>query len=719
VDIAGNFTFFNDSLCRMLGYSKDEMMGMGNQQYTDQEERKKLFRAFNKVYKTGEPTKEFDWEIITKDGMKRYVETSVSLLKNSLGKSIGFYGIVRDVTNQKLKVDKILNEKEERFQNFAESLPLTLFEMDRNGKLIYVNRKAFSLFRYTKEQFERGLNGFDLIVPEDRERMQINVNNIINGGVTTPAEYSLFRGDGSRCFIRMHSLPVFTDGELTGFQGFIMDITDRKQLDMALQESEEKYRIVVEKANDAIVILQDGVVEFSNTGFTNMLGYTVEEAKGMPLKNFIISESLELVLERYKKRMLGKELSPLFEIILVKKSGEKIVVETSGSIIHLQGKLADVVIIRDITEQKKLEKILLESERLAAVGEMSIGVAHDFNNSLQMIFGNLDLALLSPDLSQEVVTFINSSRRAAKDAAARVRQLQRFAQKEQNNVYKSLDLHDILNEVTLQLRPLWKDSAEKKGLTFSIQKSFGKIELIDGNEGELTSVFHNVIKNGLEAMPNGGKIVLETSIEDNEICVRISDTGIGMHESIIKRIFQPFFTTKGFEVGRGLGMSAVFGIVRDHGGKIFVKNSEIGKGTTMELTFPLGVKKFQKEKKAAISKTAKVLWVDDEVELRNIGKMFLEILGYSGDVAGSGKEALELLRRNKYDLMITDIGMPEMNGWQLAEEIKDKYPMKVAVISGWGSSGFNEERSKYNVGYILGKPVGIEEIKDLVSKVFE
>jgi len=594
--------------------------------------------------------------------------------------------------------------------------------MDQHGKLIYVNQHAFSMFKYTEEQFKQGLNGFNLVVPEERGLLMKNLADVIAGKNVVPTEYTMIKGDGSKCNTLIHSSPIVNDAKLAGFRGFIIDITERKQIEEALRENEEKYRIVVEKANDAIIILQDGFIRFSNPSFANMLGFSIEESKGMSLSSFIPPENLEAVLERYQKRMVGEQLSPVFETVLFQKSGEKINVETSGSVIHFQGKLADVVIIRDITERKRIEKILLESERLSAIGEMAAGVAHDFNNSLQSIFGNLEMALLTPGISQELTGFVETAKRSTKDAAARVQQLQRFTKKEQNQDCVPIDLNLLLDEAVLQLHPIWKDDAEKKGLKISFQKSYEKIGFMDGHIGELGSAVHNIIKNAIEAMPDGGTITLKTGVKDNEIYVRIIDTGIGMDENTRKRVFQPFFSTKGYEAGRGLGMSAVFAIIRDHNGKISI-NSEIGKGTTMEILFPLGTKKKESKKEETLGAcqiSGRVLWVDDEPEIRNIGKIFLEMLGHSADIAGSGSEALELLKNNCYDLLITDVGMPGMSGWQLAEAIKGKYAgLKVAVVSGWGAGVSNEEKAKYGVGYVLGKPIGIEEIKNLVGEALQ
>jgi len=202
----------------------------------------------------------------------------------------------------------------------------------------------------------------------------------------------------------------------------------------------------------------------------------------------------------------------------------------------------------------------------------------------------------------------------------------------------------------------------------------------------------------------------------------VEDTGIGMDEKTRDRIFQPYFTTKGLESGRGLGMSGVFSIVKEHGGVVYIKDTSPGKGTTLEVIFPVYGDQVTGSKKESMIEhlpepDIRILWVDDDP---GINKMVLEmfnILGYKGDTANNGKNALELLDRNIYDLVITDIGMPEMNGWQLADIIKDRFNgnLKVAVISGWEQPPDKWETAEHGVSYYLTKPVSINTFKQLVN----
>ena len=342
---------------------------------------------------------------------------------------------------------------------------------------------------------------------------------------------------------------------------------------------------------------------------------------------------------------------------------------------------------------------------------------------MQGIFGNIELALQS-NLAPEVRDYLDAAKRSATDAASRIRQLQRFSRKGKGrNVNEHLNVNSILDDVISQARPLWKDASEKAGIVITIEKKYTEKELkVNANAGELRSLLYNLIKNSVQAMPEGGRLAFETGKAENGVYVTVTDTGTGMDEATKTKIFQPFFTTKGFEQGIGLGMSTSYAIVKEHGGEIYVKESVPGKGTSIEIMLPTSKRKKNRlaDTVSEYGGSARVLWVDDDERIRNAGKAQLERLNHSADTAAGGKEALYLLQKNPYDLMITDIGMPNMSGWQLAKIIKGNYPdMKMAVVTGWEADISNEEKEKYGVGYVFGKPIDMEQLKHMVGEVLQ
>lgn len=504
-------------------------------------------------------------------------------------------------------------------------------------------------------------------------------------------------------------------------------ISERKKSEKALRESEQRFRLIAQSTNDIFYEwdIESGELEWLGD-IDSALGYKVGEIKHT-LENWLRlihpkdRPSLEDAVLLHKEST--KPIDYIYRIMY--KNGSTRYWNDNGSpIMDQEGKPKKWVGgISDITERKEAEEALIQAQRLSAIGELASGVAHDFNNSLQGIFGNIELALLR-DISPEVRGYLETIKKSAVDAASRIQQLQRFSGKgKSQNGYEQLNLNSIVDDAVSQTRPLWKDESEKVGITITIEKNYtGKELRVDANSGELRSVLYNLIKNSVHAMPEGGKLAFETGENEMGVYITVTDTGTGMDEETKTRVLQPFFTTKGFEQGKGLGMSTSYAIVKEHGGEIYVKETVLGKGTSIEIMLPYSKGKENRLEDAVsgYEGSARVLWVDDEKVIRNMGKDLLETLKHSADVAASGEEALSLLRNNQYDLMITDVGMPNMSGWQLAERIKGNYPeMKVAVVTGWGADVSNEEKEKHGVGYVLGKPIDMDQLKHMVGEVLQ
>jgi len=492
----------------------------------------------------------------------------------------------------------------------------------------------------------------------------------------------------------------------------------------ALAESEKKFRTLVEKASDIIYsISSDGIISYVSPNWTALLGHDIEEVQGKKFIDFIHSDDVNNYLNFLRKITEPDKKQNYVEYRVQNKNGNwRWHVSSATPQFGEDGKVISYIgIAHDISERKQAEKAVIESQRLSAIGEMASAVAHDFNNSLQAISGNLELALLKPSIPKEIKKYLATIQTSATDAATRVQLLQRFAGKKKNaSNYQPVKLNKVIADVIVQARPMWKDEMEANGLHISIETGYEDIPEILGNEGELRSVFYNVVKNSIEAMPKGGKIIFETGVKENNVFVHIIDTGIGMNEEAKTRLFQPFFTTKGFEAGRGLGMSGAYSIIQEHKGNIKILETATNQGTAIEISLPLTIKENSLEAdeiKGNSFKKGNILWVDDDVMIREIAGEMLQVLGHNGVIAENGFQALELLNNKKFDLVITDIGMPDMSGWLLAEKIKEKYfgKIKVAVITGWNKQLNDEDKMKYGVDYILVKPIKLANLKSLIN----
>jgi signal transduction histidine kinase/ActR/RegA family two-component response regulator/uncharacterized protein YigA (DUF484 family) len=378
-----------------------------------------------------------------------------------------------------------------------------------------------------------------------------------------------------------------------------------------------------------------------------------------------------------------------------------------------------------LQELRQVQDQIVQAEKLRAMGEMASGVAHDFNNVLAVVLGNIQLLLhqldrLSPEEIREGLKVIE---RSSKDGAETIRRIQEFTGVRRDKEFISLSLKEIVAEVVNITQPRWKDQTQKKGIQVELTTQLGDIPLIMGNPSELREVLTNIIFNAVDAMPQGGKLIIVTQPQTEDwVEVRITDTGIGMTEEVRKRVFDPFFTTKGV-TNSGLGMSVSYGIIKRHGGEILIE-SEPGKGTTFIIHLPTGygeeeavVKKVTPLKE---SRQARILVIDDEDSVRDILSRMLKTKGHQVVVASNGEEGIERFRSESFDLVFTDLGMPKLSGWEVGKTIKGINPrVPIAMITGWGVELDREKLSESGIDLIVSKPFNFDQVIHLVSEAME
>ena len=378
-----------------------------------------------------------------------------------------------------------------------------------------------------------------------------------------------------------------------------------------------------------------------------------------------------------------------------------------------------------LQELRQAQNQIVQVEKLRAMGEMASGVAHDFNNVLAVILGNIQL--LSYQLDQlspeEVRERLRITERSAKDGAETVRRMQEFTGMRRDKDFVSLCLNDLIAEVAAVSQPRWKDQAQKKGVQIELIKQLGEIPLILGNASELREVLTNIIFNAVDAMPGGGRITVSTQPQaDDWVEVRISDTGMGMTEEVKKRVFDPFFTTKGV-TNSGLGMSVSYGIIKRHGGEILIEG-EPGKGTSFIIHLPMGYGEQERDEKVVRPvrevPSAKILVIDDEDAVREVLSRMLMTRGHQVVVAADGEEGIERFKKGKFDLVFTDLGMPRISGWEVGKTIKGLDPsVPVAMITGWGMELNKEKMNESGIDLVVSKPFNLDEVVHLVAEALE
>jgi len=378
-----------------------------------------------------------------------------------------------------------------------------------------------------------------------------------------------------------------------------------------------------------------------------------------------------------------------------------------------------------LQELRQAQDQIVQTEKLRAMGEMASGVAHDFNNVLAVVLGNIQLLLhqidrLSPEEIREGLKIIE---RSSKDGAETVRRIQEFTGVRRDREFISLSLNEIVTEVVNITQPRWKDQTQKKGIQVELTTQLGNVPLLIGNPSELREVLTNIIFNAVDAMPQGGRLTIVTQPQAEDwVEVRIADTGTGMTGEVKRRIFDPFFTTKGVK-NSGLGMSVSYGIIKRHGGEILIE-SELGKGTTFIIHLPTGsgeeVAVVEEVTPIRESRQARILVIDDEDSVRDILSRILMTKGHQVVSASDGEEGIERFKSESFDLVFTDLGMPKLSGWEVGKAIKGINPkVPVAMITGWGVELDREKLSESGIDLIVSKPFNFDQVIQLVSEAME
>jgi signal transduction histidine kinase/CheY-like chemotaxis protein len=362
---------------------------------------------------------------------------------------------------------------------------------------------------------------------------------------------------------------------------------------------------------------------------------------------------------------------------------------------------------------------LVRTEKLRALGEMASGVAHDFNNLLASVLGRAQLLLRrvqEPQLRQ----WLEVIERSALDGAQTVKRLQEFTRIRRDQPLVPLDLNQVVRDALDITQSRWREEPLSRGIAIELRTELGVLPPVVGDAAELREAMTNLILNAVDAMPDGGTLSLTTAAVEDRIEVTVGDSGIGIPAAVRDKIFDPFFTTKGPQ-GTGLGLSMTYGIVSRHGASISVESEE-GRGSAFRIVFPPGIEVAPAPPPPPADtrpvQPIKCLVVDDEPAVRVVLGDILESAGHSVVVLGDGADAIARFRDEPFDLVLTDLAMPRVSGWQVARAVKQLAPqVPVFLVTGFGVELTTEERRAHGVDLVLVKPLQIQEILDAVAEV--
>jgi PAS domain S-box-containing protein len=614
VDLKGNFTFFNDALRRLIGYSATAMAGMNNREYMDEENAKKVFQTFNRVYETGKPTKGFDWEITKVDGSKGHVDASVSLITDPEGNPIGFRGIARDVTGQK-QSQRALQESEAKYRQLVNHAPAGIYEVDfLEGKFVNVNDLICEYTGYTRQEL-LGMSALDILTEDSQKKFIDRLDKIFKGQkVPSSVEFKIRAKSGREFCVLINSNIIYAaDGKPKGATAVVHDITEQKQ---------------------------------------------AEE------------------------------------------------------------------------EKKNLEYQLQQAQKMEAIGTLAGGIAHDFNNILSVIIGYTELILMSGDVAGEVRQNLKEIFSASKHARDMVKQILAFSRQNKQE-RKPIQVAHIVKEAIKMLRA-------SLPATISIQHHIEKdTGIIEADPTQIHQVLMNLCTNAAHAIHEKdgvleihlGNIDLDQKAAadipglktGSYLKLSVKDSGDGIHPRVQQQIFNPYFTTKEKGEGTGLGLAVVQGIVKSNNGAVTVE-SEVGKGAAFHVYLPTIKRKLTPEDEISTPLPMgceHILLVDDEQPLVEIGRQMLERLGYSVAARTSSIEALELFKAdpNRFDLVITDIVMPNLTGDKLAKKIITiRNDIPVVLCTGYSEKFTRRNASEMGIQTFLMKPLVMRDLANTVRQ---
>ncbi len=738
-DLEGNFIFAGKAY-ETLGYEPGFLIGKNVIDFVHPEDLPHVLEELHTLMATGD-ARTVEYRYRCRDGAFLWLETTGKVVTNEKGRPHRIVFSARDVTGRR-KMEEALRQSESYYRTLFETSGTAMFIIEEDTTISLVNSNFEKLSGYSKQALEGKKSWTEFFHPDDAVWMKKNhyLRRQDRYAALHQYECRFIARNGEKLDLL---LSVDMISGTTRSIASCIDITERRQMEEALEESEEKYRSILNNIEDGYFEVDlAGNFTFFNDSLCRILGYPSVELMGMNYREYMDRENAERVFIAYNQ--VATTSAPLkgFDWEFIRKNGEKCYVDTSVSLMKNAGGEAIGFrgVARDITERKKaeaekeeLQAQLHQAQKMESVGRLAGGVAHDFNNMLTIINGYAEMMtdLLPPsdpmhDNAREIYD-------AGKRSAVIVRKLLAFARKQTISPVP-MNLNDGVSSMFKILQRLIGENIDL------LWKPGQKVWMIKMDFSQIDQILANLVVNARDAIADIGKITIETkNIEfDKEYCdnhagfvsgqfvmLAVSDNGCGMDKNVLENLFEPFFTTKEIGKGTGLGMPTVYGIVKQNNGFVNVY-SEPGEGTTVRIYFPRFSEKADAagtEKKTPVLQKGHgetILVLEDESVVLNITRIMLEKLGYTVLTAATPSDAMALAEAQdgKLDLLITDIIMPEMNGRKFADKLTSRYPdIKTLFMSGYTANVVAHHTILEEGLYFIEKPFPVNKLAAKVKEV--
>jgi PAS domain S-box-containing protein len=680
----------NEGFMRLTGYTAEEVLGKTPAELDLWVEQQPHQTTLQMVETQGQVNGE-EFRFRTKTGEIRYGR--VSAVRVTINGQPCMLSVTHDITDRK------------RAEAAASQLALIVESSDDAivgksllGKIVSWNTGAARIYGYTAGEVVGQPVGI-LVPPEQRDELPEILERLKKDERIQHYETVRVRKDGRRINVSVSISPVKdADGKIIGASAIARDVTERKRVEAELQKSEAHFRSLVNDAPYGIYrVTLDGQLLHVNPALVMMLGYgSAEELLRLNVEKDIYRDPQ--MRRRLIKEHGHKEDFRAVEAEWRRKDGQIITVKMTGHpVFEENNSLAYFeVFAEDITERRTLERQLLQSQKMEAIGRLAGGIAHDFNNLLSVILGHSDILEQQVGTNARLLKSVEATRNAAERAAALTMQLLAFSRKQVIEP-TVIDLNKSVVEIQKMLHRVIGEDIE---LAIRLQPDLG---FVKADPGQLSQVLMNLAVNSRDAMPSGGKLAIETANVDLDdtyvrqhlgarpgpfVMLAVSDTGIGMDSETLSHVFEPFFTTKEPGKGTGLGLSMVYGIIKQNNGYV-MPYSEPGRGTTFKIYFPRtaeGLPAPLKAQKEIQGGSETILVVEDELALRELTCQLLQDAGYAVLESSGVEDAIATAKdsHRKIDLLLTDIVMPRLDGRELADQVLALRPnLKVLYMSGY------------------------------------
>ncbi len=590
-------TYVSPSIKRLLGYTAEEMKRLAIKDILTADSLKQAGKLIRNQMDIMTPESQYPplalmLEHVRKDGSTLWAEVMLSFLWDKDGKLSEVLGVTRDMTERK-KAEEVLRQSEERYRELVENANDIIYTHDLASNFTSINKAGEQVSGYERDEV-LGMNVYQILAPESEERARQMTARKVNQGGSTQYEIEIVAKDGHRVSLEVSSWIIRDGDKLVCVQGIARDITKRKEVEKELRQREQDYLILLESTHDSIIVVDAETLKvvFGNRRFALMFGFDpgLRDAVGVNILDFLHPEDREIAIKGFAEDLYQQERRQRYDVRAKTNDGREIWVSALATRIEFQGRVAVLLSLRDVTKEKKmeeerqkLEEELLLAGRLAAVGELSAGLAHELNNPLAAIQGLAQLLTKSDDLNEAAKKDVDAIYRETQRATRITQNLLSFARKHKPE-RRLISLNEAL-EKTLELRA-HQMSVNNIELSMQLQPD---LPLTMADFYQMQQVFMNIIINAEQAMMEAhgrGRLLVKTRKVYAVIQITITDSGPGIPKENLKRIFDPFFTTKEVGKGTGLGLSVCYGIIHAHGGQIYAR-SKPGQGATFTVEIPI------------------------------------------------------------------------------------------------------------------------------------